>query len=86
MLDTLYFLGHHDHNLIFRRQAMNEETINVAEAKKHFSKLLGEVAYGKKHIIITKRGKPMARLIPAEEKHVHLRMRMDGWRMTILSL
>lgn len=57
---------------------MNEEKINVAEAKKHFSELLGEVAYGKKRIIITKRGKPMARLIPAEETHVHL-SHAHGW-------
>jgi len=27
---------------------MNEETVDVAEAKKHFSELLGLVAYGKK--------------------------------------
>jgi prevent-host-death family protein len=78
MLDTLHFLGHHDHNLIFRRLAMNEERINVAGAKKHFSEILGKVAYGKKHIIITKRGKPMARLIPAEETHVHL-SHAHGW-------
>ena len=51
---------------------MNEKTINVAEAKKHFSELLGQVAYSKKHILITKRGKPMARLIPAEGSDMHL--------------
>ena len=51
---------------------MNEETVNVAEAKKHFSELLGQVAYGKKQILITKRGKPMARLVPAEENDRHL--------------
>lgn len=57
---------------------MNEETINVAEAKKHFSELLGRVAYGKKHILITKRGKPMARLVPAEEADRHL-SEAQGW-------
>jgi prevent-host-death family protein len=57
---------------------VNEEKINVAEAKKHFSELLGKVAYGKKRIIITKRGKPMARLIPAEETRVHL-SNARGW-------
>ena len=51
---------------------MNEETINIAEAKKHFSELLGQVAFGKKHILITKRGKPMARLVPADEPDRHL--------------
>ncbi len=57
---------------------MNEETVNVAEAKKHFSELLGRVAYGKKQILITKRGKPMARLVPAEENNRHL-ADASGW-------
>jgi len=60
------------------RKAMPEETINVAEAKKHFSEILGRVAFGKKHILITKRGKPMARLIPADEIHMHL-SDAKGW-------
>lgn len=51
---------------------MNEKIVNVAEAKKHFSELLGQVAYGKKQILITKRGKPMARLVPAEQNERHL--------------
>jgi prevent-host-death family protein len=57
---------------------MPEDTINVAEAKKHFSELLGQVAYGKKHILITKRGKPMARLVPADEIDNHL-SNARGW-------
>lgn len=51
---------------------MNQQSISVAEAKKHFSDLLGRVAYGKEQIIITKRGKPMARLVPTEENDKHL--------------
>ncbi len=57
---------------------MTEETINVAEAKKKFSELLGQVAFGKKHILITKRGKPMARLVPADEIDLHL-SKAKGW-------
>jgi prevent-host-death family protein len=57
---------------------MSEETINVAEAKKKFSELLGRVAFGKKHILITKRGKPMARLVPADEINLHL-SNAKGW-------
>jgi prevent-host-death family protein len=57
---------------------MPEESINVAEAKKHFSELLGQVAFGKKHILITKRGKPMARLVPADESNMHLKD-AEGW-------
>jgi prevent-host-death family protein len=57
---------------------MSEDIINVAEAKKHFSELLGQVAFSKKHILITKRGKPMARLVPADEINVHL-SKAKGW-------
>lgn len=57
---------------------MNDETVNVAEAKKHLSELLGRVAYGKQHILITKRGKPMARLVPAESNVRHL-SNVQGW-------
>ena len=51
---------------------MDEETVNVAEAKKHLSEILGRVAYGKRKILITKRGKPMARLVPAQGSERHL--------------
>jgi len=57
---------------------MNEQTIIVAEAKKHFSELLGKVAFGKKQILITKRDKPMARLVPAEQHEWHL-AEAKGW-------
>jgi prevent-host-death family protein len=46
---------------------MREETINVAEAKKHLSTLLGRVAFGKETILIMRRGRPMARLIPPDD-------------------
>ena len=45
-----------------------EETINVAEAKKQLSTLLGRVAFGKETILIMRRGRPMARLIPPDEE------------------
>ncbi|MFH1983298.1 MAG: type II toxin-antitoxin system Phd/YefM family antitoxin [Pseudomonadota bacterium] len=51
---------------------MAEEIINIAEAKKHFSELIGQVAYAKKRLLITKRGKPMARLVPVEDQEHHL--------------
>jgi prevent-host-death family protein len=38
--------------------------LNIAEAKKHFSDLLGRVAYGGETIWILRRGKPMAKLVP----------------------
>ncbi len=40
-------------------------TINVHEAKTHFSKLLARVARGEE-IVIAKSGKPVAKLVPTE--------------------
>ena len=40
--------------------------VNIHEAKTHFSKLLARVAKGEE-IIISKAGKPVARLVPTEE-------------------
>ena len=58
---------------------MQDEIVNVAEAKKRFSEILGKVAYGRKKILITKKGKPMARLVPsAEENDLHLGY-AKGW-------
>lgn len=54
-------------------------TCNVAEAKKHFSDLLGRVAYRGEEVVITRRGKPMARLVPmAEQQPTHL-SEVKGW-------
>ena len=57
---------------------MKEMAISIAEAKKHFSEILGKVAHGRKRIVITKRGRPMARLIPAAENDRHLST-AQGW-------
>ena len=57
---------------------MSTQTISIADAKKHFSDLVGRVAYGKEQIIITKRGKPMARLVPTDVNDKHL-AQAKGW-------
>ncbi len=57
---------------------MNDQTISVVEAKKRFSEILGKVAYGNEKILITKRGRPMARLIPVEQNERHL-AEAKGW-------
>lgn len=59
---------------------MKKTSINVAEAKRHLSDLLGRVAYGKETITITRRGKPMARLVPIgpPEEQPHL-ADVKGW-------
>ena len=59
---------------------MKAVRVNVAEAKRHFSELLGRVAYGKETITITRRGKPMAKLIPVgvDEDMPHM-ADIQGW-------
>jgi prevent-host-death family protein len=42
------------------------KTVSAREANQSFSKLLGEAAGGEE-VIITKRGKPVARLVPMEK-------------------
>lgn len=61
-------------------RAEKREAFNVAEAKRRFSDLLGRVAYGGETILITRRGKPMARLVPpaGAEREAHL-AEVRGW-------
>ncbi|MBI4586834.1 MAG: type II toxin-antitoxin system prevent-host-death family antitoxin [Planctomycetes bacterium] len=55
-------------------------SLNVAEAKKQFSDLLGRVAYAGETIVIMRRGKPMAKLVPAEAEVQPPRLaRVRGW-------
>ena len=48
-----------------RKTALVEE-VSVAGAKNRLSELLARVAYGGAHVLITRRGRPMARLVPFE--------------------
>jgi len=59
---------------------MTLKNYSVAEAKKHFSDLLGRVAYAGESIIISKRGKPLAMLVPStiEPAADHL-SKVEGW-------
>jgi prevent-host-death family protein len=42
------------------------EEVSVAAAKNRLSELLARVAYGGAKVLITRHGKPMARLVPPE--------------------
>lgn len=53
--------------------------VNVAEAKKRFSDLLGRVAYGGETVIITRRGRPMAKLVPAAADESEGLAAIHGW-------
>jgi prevent-host-death family protein len=53
-------------------------SVSAAQAKAQFSSLMAEVAYGGKHVIIERRGKPVAALVSAtdleylEQRHATL--------------
>ncbi|MCF7848088.1 MAG: type II toxin-antitoxin system Phd/YefM family antitoxin [Kiritimatiellales bacterium] len=46
---------------------MNMVKVSIAEAKSHFSELVSRGAYAQEHIVITRRGKPVAALIGMDE-------------------
>jgi len=56
-----------------------EERLNVAEAKRQFSDLLGRVAYGRETILITRRGRPMAKLVPVGSGEPGHLAHVQGW-------
>jgi len=68
-------LGLYDYNDQEVFQMESVERVSVADAKSRLSDLLGQVAYGGKTIEITKRGRPVARLVPVKEEE----MPFAGW-------
>jgi len=54
------------------------KTLSVAELKRHLSEALGEVAHAKSVILITRRGRPVARLVPVEHGRSSL-ADVPGW-------
>jgi prevent-host-death family protein len=40
------------------------QQISVADARQNLAEILGQVAYGGEAFVITKKGRPMARLVP----------------------
>ncbi len=42
-------------------------TISTAEARKHFADIVNKVAYGKEHIVLTRRGQEVAALVSIDE-------------------
>jgi len=71
-LDFSNQTGQHDYIPSAVEVTVTRKTVSVAEAKKHLSELLGRVDYGGEQIVIAKRGKPLARLVPATEESEHL--------------
>jgi prevent-host-death family protein len=59
---------------------MSKTEYSVADAKKHFSEILGRVAYARERIVIHKRGKPVAVLVPPDQAQREDRLsKVDGW-------
>ncbi len=58
-----------------------ESAVNVADAKSQFSDLLGRVAYGRETIVIMRRGRPMAKLVPLQEgaEEGNELAQVEGW-------
>ena len=54
------------------------KSVGVAEAKKTLSDLLGRVSYRGETIIILRRGKPVARLVPMSAEKGSLTS-VEGW-------
>jgi len=54
------------------------EVVSVAEGKKRFSALIADALEGNKEFIITKRGKPVAVIIPYDE-YRHSK-RLEGYK------
>ena len=46
---------------------MKSTTVSIAEGKKGFSRLIRDAAQKREEIIVTKRGKPVAVILPYEE-------------------
>ncbi|MEI7636999.1 MAG: type II toxin-antitoxin system Phd/YefM family antitoxin [Syntrophus sp. (in: bacteria)] len=57
---------------------MNTSTVSIAEGKKGFSRLIQDTQDKKESIIVTRRGQPVAVIVPYEE--YNRTMRMDGYR------
>jgi prevent-host-death family protein len=57
---------------------MDDKYVAATEFKANCLRLMDEVAQQRRPIIITKRGKPIAKLVPIEEEAIDLFGRMAG--------
>lgn len=56
-----------------------ESRVSVAEAKRSLSDLLGRVAFAGQSVLILKRGRPMARLVPVTPASRRSLAQVKGW-------
>jgi prevent-host-death family protein len=55
------------------------KTATVAQAKAQLSELIGEVAHAGRSVLITKRGRPMAKLVPVDAPLRPHPAKVKGW-------
>jgi len=60
------------------------KNVSVADTRQHLSEILGQVAYGREAFVITKKGRPMARLMPiprpkSSDKKTRTLGNIRGW-------
>lgn len=60
---------------------MKRSNVSIAEGKKGFSRLIKDTLEKKEEIVVTKRGKPVAVILPYEE-YQHSK-RVEGYRKII---
>jgi prevent-host-death family protein len=59
-----------------------QKTLSVAEARQRFAEVLGKVAYASEEFIITRKGKPVAKIIPyvaSAGDHPRTLAEIKGW-------
>jgi prevent-host-death family protein len=61
-----------------RQKIMDNRYVAAAEFKANCLRLMDEVAQQRRPIVITKRGKPVAKLVPVEPEPIDLFGRMAG--------
>ncbi len=49
------------------RKKSTSEAITTVSARQHFSDLINRVAYGKNRILLTRRNRPLAAVVPIED-------------------
>lgn len=68
-----------DNEVNMTKKAPDTAAVNVAEAKQQLSELLGRVAFGGETIVIMRRGRPMAKLVPVGAEEAGHLARVDGF-------
>ncbi len=71
-------IGGNDDALARDDAAGESSAVPVAEARGRFADLLSRVAYGGERMVITRHGKPLAALIPAEDLQLLERLEDEG--------